>query len=300
MKLVDYIKSLLPRFNKDRLTEESRITLSELETIAIPSYKASLETLKTRNFSSKKIQEMERTFKRNVKSSGKANIAEAIFDSLEVLLKNHKTIEGFIEKTFEDEVIIAGVSVLKVNLIRLLELHAFCTRFSLKLLNYFYILETAEVGANDKYVKDSLSAGEIAWIEEHFLTFCLALSACTKSEKELTDIITTIPDVILADGAEAAIAAVGEDRADPFSTRGLGFTSNPIFHLRLVVASYQVSRYKEKKELKTILELRLLNLQRNLQKNPDAALEREIEYVQSRVDKLNQVLLKPMQESEGV
>lgn len=295
MKLADYIKSLLPRFTKDRLTEEARITLGELETIALPSYKAAMDGIKQRTFSSKKIQDMEKTFKRNIKSSGRANVVEAIYDALETLLKNHKTVQGYVDKSFEEEVIISGVSVLKVNLIRLLELHSFCTRFSLKLLNYIYVLETAEVGANDRYVKDSLSAGEIKWIEDNYLTFCLALAVCTKNEKDLTDTINGIPDIVLADGAEAAIAAVGEDRADPFSTRMLGFTNNPIFHLRLIVAAFQANRYKEKKELKTVLELRLLNLQRNMDKNPDAALEKEIEYVQSRVDKLNHYLL----EAEG-
>lgn len=295
MKIFDYIKSLLPRFTKDRLTEEARVTLSELETMAIPSYHAALEGLKVRSFSSDHILDMEKTFKRNVKSSNKTNLIEAVSDGLEVMLKNHKIIQGYVDKVFEEEVIIAGVSVLKVNLIRLLELHSFCTRFALKLLNYIYVLETAAVQGNERYVKDSLSAGEIKWLDDNFLTFCFAMSACTKSEKDVTEILNGIPDLILSEGAEAAIASVGDDRADPFSIRTMGFTSSPIFHVRMIVAAYQANRYKEKKELKTVLELRLLNLKRNMEKNPDAALEREIEYVQSRVDKLDHFI----REAEG-
>ncbi len=277
----------MPRFTKDRLTEDARITLSELETIAIPAYGSALTILKPRSFSSSIVKDMEKTYKRNVKSAGSSNLLEAINDGLEVMLKNHKIIQDYVEKVFEDEVISAGVSVLKVNLIRLLELHSFCTRFSLKLLNYIYVLETAEVQANDKYVKESLSAGEIKWLDENFLTFCFAMGACTKSPKSVTDTLNAIPDLILSEGAEAAIASVGEAKADPFNVATLGFSSSPIFHVRMVVANFQANRYKEKKELKTILELRLLNLKRNMEKNPDAALEREIEYVQSRVDRLD-------------
>lgn len=293
MNLIAFIKSLLPRFNKDRLTEEARITLAELEGMAIPSYKAAFEGLASRNFSSKQITEMEKTFKRMVKGAGKENIVGAVYSGLETLLKNHKYIQDNIEKHFEEEVIISGISVLKVNLIRLLEFHSFCTRYSLKLLNYIYILETQEVNGDSRYVKDSMSPADIEWVNKHFFDFCVAMSISTKSEKDLETTISKIPDVSLSEGSEASLAALGEEKTDPFNTRMVaGFSSSPIFHARLVVAEYQANRYKEKKELKTVLELRLLNLQKNLEKNPDAALEKEIEYTQSRVDKLNHYLIQ--------
>jgi hypothetical protein len=60
----------------------------------------------------------------------------------------------------------------------------------------------------------------------------------------------------------------------------------------MIVAEYQVARYKEKKELKSILELRLLNLKKTIDGSGDAALEKEINYTQSRIDKLNEQLRK--------
>lgn len=297
MNFIAYIKSLLPRFSKDRLTEEARITLAELEGMAIPSYKAAVEGLSSKSFTSKEINEMEKTFKRMVKTSSRENLVGSVFIALETLLKNHKFIQDNIEKNFEEEVIVSGISVLKVNLIRLLEFHTFCTRYSLKLLNYIYILETQEVSGNDRYTKDSLSPADITWIKNHFFDFCTAMSIVTKSEKDLSNTVEKIPDISLAEGAEAVLASVGDDKSDPLNTRLVaGFTNNPIFHFRLIVAEYQANRYKEKKELKTILELRLLNLQKNMEKNPDAALEKEIEYTQSRVDKLNHYILQ----AEGV
>ena len=67
----------------------------------------------------------------------------------------------------------------------------------------------------------------------------------------------------------------------------LGFTtvsSNPIYHLRLLVAEAQANRYKEASELKQVLELRILNLAKANQNSPDAHLQKEILYTQSRVD----------------
>ena len=54
----------------------------------------------------------------------------------------------------------------------------------------------------------------------------------------------------------------------------------------------QANRYKRAKELKSVLELRLLNLQQQQSGNADATLDREIEIIQSRIDSLDEKIRK--------
>lgn len=291
MSFITYIKSFLPQFSKDRVAELARINQTEIDTLVIPSYKEAEAGLKTRDFKSKSIKDFSNTFKQNVGIASGDNIVTAIRKAMENVSKNNKYISDKTEETFESEVVIAGVTVLKANLIRLLELNSFLTRYSMRFLNYLYILETEAVNADPRYTKDSLSMGEIAWLEKSFLDFCFALRVCSKSDKEVTKLIANIPDVVLGEGAEAVIQTLGESKVDPFNTKSLsGFTNSPIFHVRLIVAQYQANRYKEQKELKKILELRLLNLQNSQAGNPSAATEKEINYIQSRVDRISEDL----------
>lgn len=293
MKIINFIKSLLPRFKSDRVVEDARITEAELNNIAIPSYQDAENGLKTKDFKSKQVQEYTKLIKRNLKSNNSDNIITVILNALENVSKNHKHLQKMVENDFEEEVLIDGITVLKLNVIRILGLNAFCSTYALKLLNYIYVLETQELNADDRYVKDSLSAGDIAWLDKHFLDFCFALNVCSRDEKAFTKVLDSIPDVVLGVDPEAALATLGDSKTDPFNTGMVaGFNGSPIYFVRLIVAEYQANRYKEKKELKTILELRLLNMKRNQDKKFDAALEKEILYTQARIDSLSDYIRK--------
>lgn len=293
MSFINYLKTFLPQFSKDRIAELGRINQSELDIYVIPSYKEAESGLKNRDFKSKTIKNFSSTFKQNVKGESGDNIVVAVRKALERVSDNNKFLSAKTDVNFESEIVIAGVTVMKANIIRLLELNSFVIRYSMRFLNYLYILETEATNADPRYVVNSLSAGEIAWVEKNFLDFCFAMRCVAKPEKEVTKIFENIPDIVLGDSPEAVVSAIGEARVDPFNTKNVsGFTSSPIFHVRLIVAQWQANRYKEQKELKTILELRLLNL-KNVQENkPDASVEKQIEYMQSRVDRLADELRK--------
>jgi hypothetical protein len=61
---------------------------------------------------------------------------------------------------------------------------------------------------------------------------------------------------------------------------------NPIYHLRSILAEWQAKRYKYNKERKALLELRLLQLNMKNSNTSDPKVQKEIEYIQSRVDDL--------------
>jgi hypothetical protein len=291
--LFEYVKSLLPKFGRDKVTELARQNQNELVNFVIPSLIEAEKGLARREFKSNKIAEFTNVLNKNIKPIGKDTIVTTIRKALEQVVKNNRVIETHITESFEDEVVIAGVTVLKVNLLRLIETTAFVSRYTSKFLNYIYILETAAVGGDLKYVQDSLSKGEIDWLEKRYLDYVFSLRILSKSEKEIISIISEIPEVEVDENPNMLSSVFGMTKVDPFGFRNLsGFTNSPIFHVRLLVAQHLANKYKEQKELKQLLQLRLLDLQANHDKSPNAKLQQQIVYTQARVDRISDEIRK--------
>jgi hypothetical protein len=64
----------------------------------------------------------------------------------------------------------------------------------------------------------------------------------------------------------------------------------------MVVAEWQSNRYKANKDKKKTLELRLLHLKLQNEGKDDPKIEKEINYIQGRVDKIERYL-KDVEES---
>lgn len=308
MSILTYIRNLLPSFKKDRVIEDARIIRSELETVSIPSYKEAEKVFTKYTFSSKEMQDYINIFNRNLKSStafgNKDNIVVSIRKGLEVLLQNLETVEGKLEKHLEDDVIAEGITCLKANLIQCLEGISFVSKYSYKFLNFIYVAETAAIDGNSQQaISECFSPAEIDYIEKSFVPFCIALGALTGTKAEFEKTIDRIPDIAITSSNSDAVAhTIDKSKLSPFDMNGLiqgpnqSVFGNPIYHFGLMVAEYQANRYKVSKETKKVLELRLLNLEMVKQKSPDAKLQKEIEYIQSRVQGLD-YKIKKMEES---
>jgi hypothetical protein len=306
MSILTYIRNLLPSFKKDRVIEDARIIRTELETVSIPSYKEAEKIFTKWDFKSKEMQDFTKIFSRNIKTSSafgnKDNLVVAIRKGLEALLVSHDLVEDKLQKYLEEDVVAEGITCLKANLIQCLEGISFVSKYSYKFLNYIYVVETAvKTEANaEEYIQSNFSKAEIDYIEKSFVPFCIAFGALTKTKIEFEKTIDKIPDIIInASNSDAVASTIDNEKLSPFMTTGFISDSvliNPIYHFALMVAEYQANQYKVSKETKKVLELRLLNLELINQRNPDAKLQKEIEYIQSRIQGLD-YKIKKMEES---
>jgi hypothetical protein len=299
MKIIDYFRSLLPSFEKSRITEDARVTYSSVENSSIPTYKEAEKVFTSFVFRSKKIKDLVPVFNRITESPAKNNIVLSISRFLSKLLDHQSIVREKIESVFEDAVITEGMGCLKGNLIRILEVTAFLSDYATRFLNYIYIHETAEAKGDESYVKDNIVPAEEQYIQENFVLFCTFMKYMSIDKEKLKRTLDNMPDVLLnANNANVIGGTFGEAKLDPLLICGFGASiGNPIYMIRLNIAEMQVGRYKQRQELKKVLELRLLNLNMQLEQNPSAQLEREIEVTQGRVDKLTYALKKT---EEGV
>lgn len=74
---------------------------------------------------------------------------------------------------------------------------------------------------------------------------------------------------------------------DPYHFGLIPIKMNPIYHIRMAIAEWQVARYNAAIEEKRALEYRLLALKASSDGKKDAKLEEAIEYSEARLAKLN-------------
>lgn len=294
MIITDFIKSLLPSFGKNRVVEDARITYADLEGMVIPSYIEAEKLFTGWKYRSQAMKDFEKIFKRIVKSDSDANMIVAISRGLQRMAEQKDYMQDKIEASFEPEIVSTGLSCLKVNILRIVEATTFISDYAIMFLNYAYILETAEQSKETGYVRSNLSPAEIKQVQDQFSDFCIAFNVVAKDKKQIVKAIDNIPDVLInIDTGNAVMGVLGEDKLDPLSMRGFSnVTANPIYHIRMIVAERQIAKWKKNKELKRVLELRLLNLQMLMSGTTDAKTEKEILYIQGRVQSIDHTLKK--------
>lgn len=282
MALLDYIKTFLPILKKDRLVEDARITSEELKNVSVTSFKNVIQ--QKIKFDNELHEQLSIVFNRIYGKN--QDMVKAIHSALENSSKCADVIYDRVSSDFEDDIVIQGVSLVKANIIKCLELLTFISKYSVSMLNALMVYERAKYEDNPKeYISDNLSPKEINDIQASFHEFAYALLVFDKSENDFKKVIDQIPDMVITNSFTAASASV--IKVDPLGLSKFGnVTNNVIYHIQMMVAERQAKRYDEMKELKKILELRMLDLKSQEQKNPNAVIQRDIELTQSRIQKL--------------
>ena len=290
MKIVSFLQSLLPMLKKDSVLEDLRITKAELDKTVIPSYEAAAIHFKVNKIASKDTQTLADTFYRVydlAKSNKQSSVVAEIFSKLPNLSANIVTITNNCEDILGEDILNDNLSARRAVLVRAAEHVSILVKLLVDFLTVVYYNE-AMVYSKANADTIGLSAQTLKRVKEHVPYIARLLSTYGEDNKVFADKYNSVPDVILNIKTAAALQAVyREDKLDPMpSALASNFEGNPIYHIRLVIAEWQANRYKANKDKKKMLELRLLYLQSLAQESPDPQLEREIEYIQNRIDKI--------------
>lgn len=285
MRLSDFISSILLRLRKDEVLEDLRITAGELERVVLPAYIDANKYFKSGKFESPEGQEAVKVFYRNYKANrANKNLVVEIHDRLPALLKNLQFVSDENDDLLERDILKDGLTAKKAVLLRAAEQLSFISRYSVDFLNYLLVCETLSKGGQAERSAPLVEKKLV----DNVVNFARLLSVYGQEPDEFKEAFDSIPDVIVNEKTYSALAAVySAGKLDPMETLVMsGFEANPIYHIRLVVAEWQADRYKVYKDKKRMLELRLLQLKMMDDKNPDPKVEREIEYIQNRIEGL--------------
>lgn len=297
MSIGKYVSSLLPSFDKGRVEEDLRVLKEELGQTTIPPYEAAAEYFSMEKFNAKECQQFDRLFgnRVNVERKMQGNYPVTIHHVLQRASETVSMLEGRVDKYFGRDVASSGLTYARANLLRLIEVTYFVSRYARKLLLWTYDEEKKALG---RQVGEPFTKAEIEWIFANRDGFFTALNVLAKPTKEIQGALANIPDMIVVpEEVDVAEQTVGAAKLDPLRMGIIPIKLNPIYHVRLAIAEFQVARYKAGQEEKRALEYRLLALKEiQTDGGGDARLEQQIEYTENRIKKLNHRLAKMEEE----
>ena len=294
MEIMKFISRLNPRIERNQVLEDIEVTTNEFKTGVIPSYQSAQLFLKAAGFRSKEVKDLQTVFYRNfdVKGSRKQeNMVAEVNAVIPQVQENLNYINDQIEEIFARDIIKSGLTLRKAALLRAVAHIGFVARFAIDLLNLVYVYEAQEshVDISDAFKgNDKLNEN----VHKNLFIFAKLLSIYGQSSEKFREKFFDLPDAVINDETIKHISSVYEG-VDPIPQAVIsGFEGNPIYHLRMVIAEWQAERYKSFKDKKKMLELRLLHLKLLQQEKSDPSVEREIEYIQNRVEGIEYKLKK--------
>lgn len=285
MKIIDFVNKLLPSFGKDRVVEDLRITRGEVEAL-IPVYAEAANLLKNVHYKAKEIQALAAVFKRVV-GHGSENIVVTISKGLVTMLSNIDTVAKIADTDLRTNVAGTGLTFRQATIVRYIDALYLVTKYSRELLHFIYAYESAQYKANSLEAKESVTPAELAWLNKTMLDFANAFNAVTEDPKKTLSQFEAIPDLSVATTDESvAESTIGAEKMDPMKLGFLASNYNPIYFVRMVYAEWQVSRYKAAKMELESLQLRKMHLEKVMKNQNDAAIERQIQYLEGRIQGL--------------
>lgn len=300
MKIEKYLDSLLPTFSRGRLMEDLAIIREELKDNTLPPLKSIANAFGKRKFESQWVKEYDARFQKEVNFRYSGNFFVGMYETLQEMEESIDTVESLINRYYTEDIVRDAMTILRVNLLQYLETMSFATRYARRIAVAAMSIEVDAV-SEKQGVESVCSAGEIEWLtlrREHFFT---ALSVLSDKKENMEKKFTEMPDIkVTKESVDQTQAVVGISRVDPFKFGLIPIVLNPIYHIRMAIADWQVTRFKAAQEEKRMLEFKLLKLKLTASSNPkkDAKLDEQINYTEGRLQKLN-YKLKEMEEDYG-
>lgn len=284
MNLVDYVKGLFPTFKKTDVIESCNLTKQMLTEHTLKSYSAASVVFKDIGFKSVKNKEFVSIYNKEVERVTDKTFVSSITKILENTIDLLDHISGISKSEFSNTETSAVLTYRKSVYLRTIQAAEFVNGYSKVLLNYIYFLETKEL---DSSTNSKLLPVEIKYLEDNYLSFCKACSSLKTNKTEYDRSIKKIPDATISDLTEQTFpSTIGYAELDPMNLRGIDATWNPFYFIGKLVATHQANVYKESQSTLEILQLRKLNLEKLIGNTPDPKLQKEIEYMQDRIDTL--------------
>ena len=297
MKLTQYITSLLPGFERSELLSDVRLLSKELVEITIPPFEAAAPIYSKWKFQSKAIQDFAKEFDHTVKSDFKGNYVEVLNEVLKRSQENLGVIERMIEKNFAQDIMRDGMTYMKANILQYLEAITFLSKYSRKVLLWTHAAETNVIEKRNDRIGKEMTPAERDWLHVNRASFFAVVNIVAGKPKDVEATLSAVPDIVInPDNAQNVLATVGARRLDPFHFGLIPIALNPIYHIRMAIAEWQVARYNAAIEEKRGLEYRLLALKGAQDGKKDAKLEEAIEYNEERLSKLNYKLARMEQD----
>lgn len=286
MNLLNFIKSLLPNFERSRIFEDIELTREQLTGKLKAVYANALNHFKgARAFKSDYAKNNQTYFEKKLRPRGNANYLEYTAQVLELLALDTKIFKELVEKHFQQKVNADGLSFVSANLLQTINAATFVTDYARRLVLLTIGFETQQLLDSRDSAAPGATKAELLWMDKHRDAFFECLHVFDIKPTELKAKLESVPDLVVPpeDYTQMEVVAGGSAAVDPLALGFIPLKYNPIYRIRLQIANYQVAKYRGLQAELEAIELRLVALKYAKDGKSDAALESEINDLEARV-----------------
>jgi hypothetical protein len=292
MKILNYISSLLPSFERQRILNDIASLQAELSGTTLKMYGDAGATFAKNKFKAKVNVEFDTDFHGKLRDNRSVNFVSAIEAILKSVPAKLSYLEGLVNANYATDMTREAITYQKATVLKYLEVVSFTLSYADRLLLDTLAAETFQNNNASQLIGTNQAPAIYKWMSAHRLDFLNAMCVLAMPLDETREKIESIPDITaIPSNADTVRETVGPAKLDPL---GLGFMIttwfNPIYHSRMAFAEWQVERFKAKQEEKRALEYRLFALQESYTNKKDPKLEQQIQYSEGRLQSLNHKL----------
>lgn len=277
MSIFKFLMGQKTMMSKEEVISSISSTTQIIREYTLPAAKTAAQLWTGQKFKSNAAKDIQSSFLRSVKG-------KSLFDAMADTMENTLVLLGFIqeyaERIFSNTEANIGLTYSKAMTLRLTQAAEVANVYSRRLINYIYWLESEALGSEVVGPKQ----GEIDWLDSNFDSYCVAMKALQKDKDQLEQSFKQLPDAVVSSNTEMTFTStLGLNKIDPLGLNQLSVRWNPFYLIGMLVAEWQVDRYKQAKDELQLLEYRKLQIERLREKGQDAKLDQEIEYLQERI-----------------
>jgi len=288
--IVSFIKKALPFFNRSDLASDLELSISYIQDNVIEPYRAMDTVLKVSDIKSAKGKAFVKNFYKELDMQDhkvRITAQKSLGIDMVTLFTNVKANGEMLLKELEDNlsntVVTAALTAKKAFILRSVGHLSFMGRYASNALNYLYIYEALEVNSelDDSY---KLAPKQIADIEKNLWVFARMLGSYAVSTAKFKESLDSLKEITINEQTESAVSLYDAADIDFIDNISSGFVGSPIYSVKLIFAQWSADRYKEMKDAKRLLELRLLHFKLLKERGEsDVNLEKEMEFVAKRL-----------------
>jgi len=286
MELKDFLETITPNFERSRMIEDIEMQLEIIDTSVLPTLKTLERVMSGQAFKSKAAEDLHGIIGAKVTVLRSRSLTQQLTAIANTLSDNLEYMEKQAPVMFAKDVTRETITYRKGAFLQLLALSRFAGDYMVRVLNYVLESEIAvrtKGDATARYAKPELEA-----LAQQLVPFAETVATLYVPRQEFVHKLDSIPEITF-DPARMGVVSqtVGAGKLSPFRTNVLATRFNPIYKARMMIAEWQVKKYKAKKEEQRALELRCLALKEAIEGKQDPALQQQLDYTSGRLQSLN-------------
>lgn len=282
--IFEFISRLLPEAKRSNVEDDLKNTKKIFDEVSIPVINSARDCLKLLK---KENAVFQSTASRFYDLTGMRD-SKFFLDDYVTVIRNARSnldyVETQVKRQLEESTFSEAITLRKAQLLRAVAAFGSIADLTPQMVNH--LMKAAEIDAG---AEQEISKGEEKAYETYTRTLFSILSQYGQEPRVFEKLLSSVPDAMVTPANSKQVEAMFAKDADPFMKAEVnGFIPHPVLVVREQWSNFQISRYEYNKTLKKSFELRVVSLRSQQNGEKNAGLEKQIQYFDNQIAKLQE------------